>query len=333
MSTQPKPRLGRGISSLISNSAKRPGAIDGQYHPETQTEDVSASPAADSVALDVAADPVGRPLELPLDDIAPNPFQPRREFRDGELAELAASIAQQGVLQPLIVVRNHTPGAEKPYSLIAGERRLRASGIAGLASVPCVVRDATRQQMLEWALVENIQRSDLNPIERAQAFREYMDRFSLTQAEAGERLGQARATLANYLRLLDLPAETQESLRQGLLSFGHAKVLAGLAADPQRQVRLTRGVIAQSWSVRELERRVEEALKAEASPTGEPAASPGRAKAPYVRDLEERLTQAIGTRVNIRPGRTKNSGRIVVDYYNLEDFDRISALLGLPEDA
>jgi len=267
-------------------------------------------------------------VDIPLDDIASNPFQPRREFKEDELAELAASIVQQGMIQPLVVVKAQDPGADRPYVLVAGERRLRAARIASLAAVPCIIREADRRQMVEWALVENIQRADLNPLDRARAYREYMDRFSLTHAQAAERLGEPRATVTNYLRILDLEDSVQQMLLDDLLTFGHAKILAGLTGSPQRQVALAKRVAANKLSVRGLERLVDGAKAPdEARPPAPAGDEPGRPA--YVRDLEEQLTRAVGTRVSIKPGRATNTGRIVIEYYSLDDFDRIGAALGL----
>ena len=321
-STHARPRLGRGLSSLISSSVA-PTQMEGQY----QSDEPLGDPQADT-EIHPAAPPPGE-IAVPLADIAPNPYQPRRQFNEAELAELADSIAQQGIIQPLIVVKNTEPDSATPYTLIAGERRLRAARLAALQTAPCIVRQATRQQMLEWALIENIQRSDLNPLERAEAYHQYMARFSLTHAQVAERLGQPRATISNYLRLLDLPGPCRELISQDRLSFGHAKVLAGLAERPQLQIRLARRVAAKGLSVRHLE-----ALAAGSTqPAAEAATRPAlAAKPPYVRDLEQRLTHAVGTRVAIRPGRTANTGRIVVEYYSLDDFDRIAQRLGLDAD-
>ena len=319
-STHARPRLGRGLSSLISASTP-PAPADGQYVSDEpqQVDDPVAVPTAHVQATEIA---------IPLTDIAPNPYQPRREFNEADLAELADSIAQQGIIQPLIIVNNNSPDTTQPYTLIAGERRLRAARKAGLQAVPCIVRQATRQQMIEWALVENIQRSDLNPLERALAYRQYTDRFSLTHAQAAERLGQARATVSNHLRLLDLPDSCQQLISEGTLSFGHAKVLAGLAGRDKLQVRLAKKTAAKGLSVRHLEALV--LAQTEPGATASPQLSTP-VKPPYVRDLEERLTQTVGTRVSIRPGRAKNSGRIIIEYYSLDDFDRISHGLGLPD--
>lgn len=278
-----------------------------------------AGPAAHPAAL------TGGEMEILVSLITPNPYQPRREFDIEQLNELAASISQQGVLQPLIVASASPPNEGKSFVLIAGERRLRAARLAGLASVPCVVRDASPQQMLEWALVENIQRADLNPVERAHAYRDFMDRFRLTQAEAAQRLGQPRTTVANYLRVLDLCDEVQQMLVAGHLSFGHAKVLASLASQVDRQQTLARKAIAESLSVRQMENLI----AAWGLPRQARSPKAGSTKPPYLLDLEEQLTRTVGTKVAIAPGKGKHSGRIAIDYYSLDDFDRITALLGL----
>jgi len=329
-----KPRLGRGLSSLIPGHAEAIPADDQSYQHVTGLPPVA--PPATSVAPQVpqaAAPSQARPEEIRIDDITPNPYQPRRQFRPEELADLASSIAAQGILQPLIVAQT-SGGAgavgEKPFVLIAGERRLRAARQAGLAAVPCIIRQASPQQMIEWALVENIQRADLNPLERAEAYKEYIDRFNLTQVQAGERLGQPRATVANYLRILDLHGDVKQLLTDGTLSFGHAKLLASLNNNLPRQLRLARKVAKTGLSVRQLE-----ALLALSS--GQPVGivtgtARGGGKPPYLRDLEDRLSQRLGTRVAIHPGRAKHSGKIAIDYYSLEDFDRIAAVLGLGAD-
>jgi ParB family transcriptional regulator, chromosome partitioning protein len=318
-----KPRLGRGLSSLIGGLSAQPDA-DERYESAAPPQPISATPPATDTP---AAEPIatGKPLEIAVDEIAPNPYQPRREFDPEELAELSDSIATQGVLQPLIVVPAGDEEESYDYILIAGERRLRAARLADLMTVPCVVRQASRQEMFEWALIENIQRSDLNAVERAEAYRDYMNRFDITQVEAAERLGQARATVANYLRILDLHESVQKMLLGGELTFGHAKVLAGLAGDVTRQTALARRAVARGMSVRQLEGLIAAAQTARP----EPAAAPRGAKPPYIVDLEEQLTHVIGTRVTIKPARAKNSGRLIIDYYNLEDFDRITASLGL----
>ena len=317
IATSRKSRLGRGLAGLVVDSTQEAAPGD-SYVP------VADDPAANQA---IKAEPPSQAgyRDIPADQIAANPYQPRREFRAEELAELSDSIARQGMLQPLTVCRAGDD-SEQPYIVIAGERRLRAARQAGLSAVPCVVRDASPRDMLELALIENIQRVDLNPIERACGYREYIDRFKLTGAEVAERMGQARSTVANHLRLLDLSEPIQRAVADGSVSFGHAKVLAGVTGDSQRQAVLAERIVAEGLSVRQLEALV-------AGPAGADTSAArtrsGRARPAYVVDLEERLGQRVGTRVRIMPGRAKHSGRIVMEYYSLDDFDRIAELLGI----
>lgn len=311
-----KPRLGRGLSSLIADSG---GA---------KVQDVPHQYVPAAVPAERAADQ-GEPVQIPIESIAPNPYQARRDFKESELAELANSIAQQGILQPIIIA----PGqgdVGKPYAVIAGERRLRAARQLGLQKVPCIIRQASRQQMLEWALVENIQRTDLNPVERAHACRDYIDRFGLTQAQAAQRLGQPRATVTNYLRILDLPDVIHEMLIAGSLSFGHAKVLAGLAGHEERQIALAGVAARKSLSVRELERL---AASSHTGAAAGPTAPQPKSKPPYIVDIERQLTTAMGAPVVIKPGRAKNTGKIIIEYHSIEDFDRIVEALGVEIEA
>lgn len=320
-----KRRLGRGLSSLIKTPT--PPADDaGETYQSQPVEGKST----------VAVPSEGRPREITIDQIAHNPYQPRKEFDETQLAELAQSIRQEGILQPLVVTASKLghdgdpqSSQKKPFTLIAGERRLRAAARAGLSTVPCVIREATERQMIEWAVIENIQRADLNPIERGQAYRDYMDRFGLTQEQVALRMGQPRATVANYMRMMDLCDETQKLVVRNLISFGHAKVLAGLAGQAERQTKLAQRVVVEGLSVRVLETLVSGEPKASKDKSGKTKNVPASAKPAYVRDAEQRLTEAVGTRVSILPGRAKNTGRIVLEYYNLGDFDRIATSLGL----
>jgi ParB family chromosome partitioning protein len=261
---------------------------------------------------------------VPIAQIVVNPQQPRRDFNPDQLTQLAQSITTHGILQPLVVASS---GPDKPLTLIAGERRLRAAVQAGLASVPCIVRQATPQQMLEWALIENIHRAELNPIEKAQAYREYINRFALTQTQAAERLGEPRTTVSNYMRLLELQPQVRDMIIGGKLSFGHAKVLCAVG-DPHRQVELAKLASESDLSVRDLEKLV--GVPASAAAATPPTPAPQTPSRPaYLRDLEDQLTAAIGTKVTVHNGRSKNAGRIVIRYYNLDDFDRIIERLGI----
>jgi len=314
-STPPKRRLGRGLSSLISQTIEPPP----DYIPEPTVMHVAETAATETAQT-----------EIPIDSIETNPYQPRSEFDDAKLEQLAQSIRQQGILQPLLLAASDSPESDKPYRLIAGERRLRAARLAGLDAVPAVIKAATSQQMLEWALIENIHREDLNPIERAKAYREYLDKFNLTQAQGSEKLGQPRATIANFLRLLDLCDSVQGLVLHGQLSLGHAKVLAGLSATPELQQQLAEISVAENLSVRALETILSNRQKQTT-----PAEILTKRRAPksaLILDLEERLLQSLGTRVSIRPARKANSGRIIIDYYSVDDFDRIAGMLGIPHE-
>ena len=308
-SAQNRPRLGRGLSSLIVNTAPKE---NGTYVPADGS-------------------PVGaqEPATIPIGQISPNPYQPRKQFDAEQLKELTDSIRRQGVLQPILVAPNGAKTPDKPFVLIAGQRRLQAATQAGLDNVPAFVRQATDQQIHEWAIIENIQREDLNPIERAEAFRAVMDRFSLTQAQLAERLGTSRETIANYLRLLALCDGVRKLLLAGQLSFGHARALAALAGQQARQTGLAKKVIDRNLSVRQLETMV----AAEVSRTDQPKRRGSTDKPTYVRDLEQQLTQQVGTRVTIAPGKSKDKGKLTIEYYSLDDFDRILNKLGVSLDS
>jgi ParB family chromosome partitioning protein len=302
-----KPRLGRGLSSLIVNSAPKTISVP------KLSEKAQAGE--------------GTPTQIPVEQISPNPHQPRREFNDEHIAELAESIKEQGVLQPLLVApATNAEGTQ--YVLIAGERRWRASKSIGLPTVPCIIRQASPQQMVEWAMIENIQREDLNAVELAQAYREFMDRFGLTQVQVAQRVGQSRAAVANTLRVLELPDEVQGMLVAGALSFGHAKVLAGLAGHANRQASLAKRVVRDNLSVRQLEGIIAtgdiQTGKADGRKGGVKKEQPA-----YVRDLQDQLTQQLGTKVTIKTGKATSSGKLVIDYYTLDDFDRILGALGV----
>jgi len=324
-----KRRLGRGLSSLIHKSTPKED-VESEPTPPAPEPETAVAVEPEIIVAEPVAGENAEPMQIPIEQIAPNPYQPRREFDNEQLAELTASVREHGILQPLLVAPKGDNDVDSPYILIAGERRLRAAKLAALKTVPCVQRDADARQLLEWAIVENIQRSDLNPIDQAKAYRDYIDRFSLTQAQAAQKLGQARATIANYLRLLDLSDDVQQLLLAGRLSFGHAKVLAGLAGRPAVQLALAGKAAARNLSVRQLEALV----TAENSRTPDaPAQTKRNTKQPYILDLEQQLTQTIGTRVTIRTGRAKNTGGVTIDFYSLDDFDRIIKALGATVDS
>ena len=303
-----KPRhLGRGLQSLIS-----PIISDGMDVEQV----LPGSPAVSNFPIDKELrDSLQK---ISIDAISPNPYQARTVWNDQELTELAESIKANGIIQP-IIVRPIGTG----FQLIAGERRLRAAELACLKSVPALVRRASDEQLHEWALVENIHRVDLNPIERAKAYHEYISTFSLTQAEAAERLGEGRSVVANYVRLLDLPQEIKQMLANGQLSMGHARAILALPTDELRR-KLANRAMAGRLSVREVERLVRKYLAGtgQAKPTV-------RSKPPHIVDLENKLASELSTKVSIETRKNGQRGRIIIEFYSLDEFDGITERLGL----
>jgi ParB family chromosome partitioning protein len=255
-----------------------------------------------------------------LDQIHHNPYQPRKRFDDDELKQLADSIKVHGVLQPLVV--RQTGDA---YQLIAGERRLRAATLAGLPEVPVHVVGFDDQQVYEAALVENIQRSDLNPIEKAQGFKDYLERYGLTHEALGQRLGLERSSISNLVGLLNLPDEVQSAVRLGQLSLGHAKILKGVA-DAEKQKELAKEAIFRHLSVHALDLLAREAKAEVAEKTGEKPPRAAVEKTAHVQSLEDDLRQRLATRVEIRV-KAKEKGQIVIGFDSNDEFERIMAAL------
>jgi ParB family chromosome partitioning protein len=250
--------------------------------------------------------------EVPVENLSPSPFQPRVAMEEGALAELVESVKMHGVLQPLVARRD---GAR--IQLIAGERRLQAAKRAGLQRVPVVIRDASDQEMLELALVENLQREDINPLEAAEAYRRLTQEFSLTQEQIAERVGKSRPAVANSLRLLKLPEEIRESLRRGEIDEGHGKVLAGIR-DERAALRLWRRVVRRGMSVRNTAEAAAR-LSKRGVPRG--TSRPTQQLDPNLQDLQDRLTEKLGARVRLKPrGR---GGVLEIPYADHDDLDRI----------
>ena len=246
-------------------------------------------------------------IEIELDKIIPNEYQPRKVFNDEKLRELAASIKEQGVIQPVIV---HRSGAG--YQLIAGERRWRASRLAGLKTIPALVKEATKREFLEMALIENIQREDLNPLEAAEAYKRLQDEFKLTQEDLAKRVGKERSTVTNFLRLLGLPKEIKQELATGALTMGHAKAILSLERL-RDQMHAAVMIVKKGLSVREAE-VLSSRLK---NPPKEK-----KARLSYeLKSIEEKLREALGTKVIITA--KSKGGRIVVEYYSTEELERI----------
>ena len=286
-----KKQLGLGIKALL--------------------HDFDATPAREraGVAREIAAET----FRVPVGQIAPNPFQPRLTFDEDALRELAASIEALDVIQPLTVRR---VGPDR-YQLISGERRLRASRLAGLTDVPAYVRTADDQGMLEMAIVENVQRTDLNPIETAIGYRRLIDEVGLTHEALSERLGKRRSTISNALRLLTLPPELQEALRRKRISAGHGRALAGLDEVPT-QLALLRRVEAEHLSVRQTEAEVKRLLSADAGA----AATRAPSLSPVLTDIQRQLTSSYGTRVQVKRD-ARGRGTFAIHFATDDEFNRI----------
>lgn len=296
--------LGRGLEAILG-MPKLPESPQQTNEPANQQE----------TALKVTVE------EIPIQAIAPNPYQPRRNWDQTKLAQLAESIKTNGLLQPVLVRRTAVG-----YQLIAGERRLRAFQLLGMTTIPAIVRQTDETQQLEWSLLENIQRDDLNPIDRARAYQAYLRATGYTQSEAARRLGEDDSVISNYLRLLDLPQEIQQMLIDGLLSMGHARAILGLPTDELRR-KLANKTVAGRLSVREVERLVRRWVS-ELQPNARQT-SPMR---PHIAELEARIGSALGTKVRIDVHRNGRQGRLTIVFQSLEDFDRILQILGIQTD-
>ncbi len=314
MSKKTARRLGRGLDSLVSDlRAEIPPAPGEDGTPPAQA--LVAPPGEQGYELS--------PGVLSTSLLKPNPFQPRSNIAEGDVLSLAQSIKQNGMLQPIVVRKR-----EGQFEIIAGERRWRAAQSLGLKDVPVILREADDREMLELALIENIQREDLNPIDRARAYRSYITQFDLKAEQLAERLGEDRTTVVNYLRLLDLSSSVQELVAAQKLSMGHARCLLGIS-DEARRLSLAETVMGNALSVRALEeivRREKGARDSQAKPV-EP-----KSRSAHIRDMERRFEEAVKTRVTIREGKRKGTGRIIIDYYSLDDFDHISSMLGLVDE-
>jgi len=299
--------LGRGLESLLgpiitdinNTQASGPQLSNSNFPPDNKLRNAAC--------------------HLQMNKLRPNPYQPRSSWPENGLEELADSIRANGILQP-ILVRPVGSG----YEIIAGERRFRAAEIAGLQEVPVLVRDATDVEMLELALVENIHRSDLNPIERALAYKNFLQAFSLSQTDAAARLGEDRSVVANHLRLLDLPQIVKQLLIDEKLSMGHARAILALPTDELR-TKLANRALAGRLSVRDVERLVRLQLQRPEKP------KLNLEKAPYLVDIENQLRQCLGTKVRIETRKNGKRGKIVIDFYSLDEFDSLLEKIGIDQ--
>ena len=329
-------RLGRGLSALLGEpvAIQNTGASPALSTPASMSVS-EPTPASNTTVPAVAhradadVDPIAdasgtRIMQIPLHLAEPNRYQPRRTFDEAQLAELAASIRSAGVVQPILV----RPGTSGKYEIVAGERRWRACKIAGLTHVPGVLATLTDEQAAEWALVENIQRTDLSAMERAWAVRGLAERFGLTHAQIGDRLGIDRSSAANLSRLTELEQEIHELLDSGLISAGHGKVLVGMAPGPVR-VGLAKQAANQGWSVRRLEQAAARAAEAPAGAAPEvKIGEQAIAKATAMKDLERQLSEHLGTSVRIRASAGGKRGSLVVKFFDLDHFDGLMSKIG-----
>jgi ParB family chromosome partitioning protein len=302
--------LGRGIGALIPGAeTTEEQAVDVFFQPQ-RTQALSTVPG---VRLDT----------IPVGDISPNPQQPRREFRQEELDELTHSVKEFGVLQPIVVrPRSEATSGSAPFELIMGERRLRAATAAGLAAIPAVVRDTADEDMLRDALLENLHRANLNPLEEASAYQQLLNDFGITQQQLADRLGRSRPQVTNTLRLLKLPEKIQTQVASGVLSAGHARALLMLD-EPTAQAKLADQIVKKSLTVRQAEE-----LAATAAPA-KPARASSRAgtRKDQLSDVAERLGDRLNTRVAISLAKTK--GTITIDFASVQDLNRILGEMGL----
>jgi ParB family chromosome partitioning protein len=307
-----KPALGRGLGALLGGNpvAKPPG-------PAATSTPVPGAPAA--------ADSRERVQRVPLDRIRPCPFQPRKEFSPETLRELADSIKEQGIVQPLIVRER-----DGHLELIAGERRWRAAQLLGLGEVPVILRQADDRAVLELALIENLQRENLNPIEEAQGYAQLIEQFQLTQEEVATKVAKSRAVVANALRLLKLAPEIQGFIRGGRLSVGHAKVILGLSGQPQQKLAADR-ILKESLNVRQTESLVARLQARETAPGPQPAGPPATApRDAHVAELENRLRERLGTKVRLRYALGK--GALEIAFFSDAEFERLLQILGIQPD-
>jgi ParB family chromosome partitioning protein len=291
---QPR-RLGRGLEALLGNA----GGLN----------------TSDEGAL----------KSIPIAQIRKNPFQPRAKFSSEELAELAQSLRASGLLQPITVRRR---SGQDGFELIAGERRLRAATQLGWKEIPAVIKEVDDKTLLTLALVENLQRSDLNPVEEGEGYHRLAEEFGLSQQEIAQTVGKDRTTVANMLRVLQLPDPVRALMQQGKLSLGHAKVLLG-AIDERRIISLANQVVEEGWSVRELERRLkEEATVLPTKKAGRPRSRDHRA--PEIRRLEDRLRRFLQTDVSAAVN-ADNRGSLSIQFYSVDDLERILERMGVPD--
>lgn len=329
-------RLGRGIGSLINLGPAVRVEMPQQHHEQhvalaTTPHPPALSPAEDPRRPHHAPSPPG-PAEAPgfvMVDVARvmgNSYQPRRVVHDGTLNALADSIKRTGLMQPIIVrpLPMETRDSRYDWELVAGERRLRAAEIAGVMRLPALVRSLTDEESAEWALVENVQREDLNPIDRAAAFHRLATDFKLTHAQIAERVGLERSTIANLVRLVELEEPIQDLVAQGSLTMGHARALLGWPPGPRR-IALAERVAAEGWSVRRLEQAFHQLM------AGSQPIVPAAPRPAPVLEIEKRLADHLGTKVEVRVDKSGKRGSVIIRFYDVDHFDGLLSKMGMKD--
>ena len=306
-SAMPKPALGRGLSALLGGGGK-----------PTATPEAAPAPAATSEGIGEAVE------KVPLDRVRPCPFQPRKDFTDDSIDELAESIKAQGIIQPLVVRQQGDV-----FELIAGERRWRAARSAGLFEVPVIIRDADDRTVLELALVENLQRENLNPIEEALGYTELSKQFNLTQEAIATKVGKSRAAVTNALRLLKLAPEAQNHLRHNRISTGHAKAVLGLASHEQQMLAVER-ILRESLNVRQTEQLVTEMQGATGTGSTAKSGVTSFVRDAHITDMEGKLQEHFGTKVLLRY--RKGKGAVEIRFFSDEELERVVEVLGIQTD-
>lgn len=308
-------RLGRGLEALLGTPVGGPQPMEMAAPPYAAPTTSTPAPAATAA-----------PSRVSVYDVEANPYQPRREFDEAEIDQLSDSLQQHGLLQPILVRR-----VEERYQLVAGERRLRAAIKAGWPDVPVQVIEADDRKTAEIAIVENLQRKDLNALEKAASFQRYLEQYGCTQEELARRLQVDRSTIANLIRLLELPEPVRHSLSSGEISPGHARALLPLG-DEREQVAFCRQIVSEGLSVRAIEGLVQETIRAADADPLDPADSAGktakskRPRSSNLASLEQEFRTALGTKVDVRQG-AKGRGRIVIHFASAEEFERLHAWL------
>lgn len=304
---QPRKALGKGLASLIPDMVRSAMATPLVVMPAVDTTQVATLHGGNH--------------HISIDSIVPNRLQPRKHFDDDALEDLCNSIRVHGVIQPIVVC----PLPNGRYEIIAGERRWRASRKAGLTEVPVVFKDADDEAMLELAIIENIQRQDLNPVEEATAYQELIKQFGYSQEQVAEKMGKSRSAIANSLRLLNLPKVLQEDIAHNRLSAGHARALLTVE-DLQAQLAIREQILRSQLTVRDVERLVQNRVSNAVKPE-RPVLARDSGLSPQWKQVQEDLTMALGTKVMIQPGSDMKSGKVVIEYYSAQDLSRIHDII------